>query len=370
MRAPRRLAGRPPGRPILQRRLQPPSAIHRVARVAADAVEDMRSVDPVAYIRAVGLRPEDSYGFLPLDLHDTCPYLFLYRERPEYEERRIELPGPEFVQGFGPVEVMPAAKVDTELPPGGFGEGLADVIAQAQQMQQAWADQGIAGGPDEPESARIERIEKLKEMGAIDQREYDHLVSEAKGGDAGPTPGGAEAAPAAEDAPSIVAHRVYPGLRARSSTRQLDHFAPRYREQLGLCPEDVYGVYPRSTRTSSTDDSSTTEWDDFWIVYRDRPSYEQGRAAWAKDMNKKGNWPEAEIYPGVAEPGAAAFDGAKVKVEKDGWPREKMVMRKKGSDLADDLREKIGKWGYEPEDSLGFCPNFPNRSIYFAWRKA
>jgi hypothetical protein len=156
----------------------------------------------------------------------------------------------------------------------------------------------------------------------------------------------------------------------RSSTRQLDHFMPRYREQLGLCSEDVYGVYPRSTRTSSTGESSSTEWDDFWIVYRDRPEYEQGRAAWAKDMNKKGNWPQPEIYPGVAEPGTAAFDGAKVKVEKDGWPREKVVMRKKGSDLADELREKIGKWGYEPEDSLGFCPNFPNRSIYFAWRNA
>ena len=45
-------------------------------------------------------------------------------------------------------------------------------------------------------------------------------------------------------------------------------------------------------------------------------------------------------------------------------------MRKKGSDLADELREKIGKWSYEPEDSLGFCPDFDNGSIYFAWRRA
>ena len=32
-------------------------------------------------------------------------------------------------------------------------------------------------------------------------------------------------------------------------------------------------------------------------------------------------------------------------------------------------REEISRWGYEPEDSLGFCPSFANNSIYFAWRK-
>ena len=337
----------------------------------AVAVEDMRSVDPVAYIRAVGLRPEDSYGFLPLDLHDTTPYMFLYRDRSEYGERRTALPGPQFVQRKlgGLVEVMPQTEVEMEIPQEGPGSGLADIVAQAQEMQGAYAGQGIAGGPDEPEADRIERIAKLKEIGAIDDAEYDRLVAEARGGDAGPTPGGAEAAPAAKDAPPLVAQRLYPGLRMRASTRQLNHFLPRYREQLGLCPEDVYGVYPRRTRTTSTDDTTSTEWDDYWIVYRDRPEYEAGRAAWAKEMNKKGKWPEAEIHPGVAEAGAAPFDGAKLKVEKDRWPREKVVMRKKGSDLADELREKIGKWGYEPEDSLGFCPNFPGGSIYFAWRK-
>ena len=86
-------------------------------------------------------------------------------------------------------------------------------------------------------------------------------------------------------------------------------------------------------------------------------------------MNKKGKWPEAEVFPGVAEPGKAAFDDAGVEVEKKRWPREKMVMRKQGTDLGEDLRDKIGKWGYEPEDSFGFCPDFENARIYFAWRK-
>jgi len=44
-------------------------------------------------------------------------------------------------------------------------------------------------------------------------------------------------------------------------------------------------------------------------------------------------------------------------------------MREKGSDLGDGLRDKVARWGYEPEDSLGFCPDpNANRSI-FAWRK-
>jgi hypothetical protein len=293
----------------------------------AIAIEDMRSVDPIAYIRAVGLQPEDSYGFLPMDLEDVSPHMWLYRDRPEYEQRRVKLPGPDFVQQFGPVEIGPPVR-ETEIPP---------------------------GGPDEPESARIERIGKLKEIGAINAAEYERLV--------------AEAAPAPEDAPQIVAHRLYPGIRMRSSTRQLNRFLPRYRDALRLCPEDVYGVYPASTRISSTDAGSSTEWDDFWIVYRDRGEYAQGREQWAKEMDKKARWPEPIMAPGVSEPGAAAFDGADVSVEKDRWPREKVVMRRKGTDLAEALREKIGKWGYGPEDSFGFCPNFGNGSIYFGWRK-
>lgn len=49
----------------------------------------------------------------------------------------------------------------------------------------------------------------------------------------------------------------------RSSTRQLDRFLPRYRETLGVHPEDAYGVFPWGTRTSrSSSDASSTEWDD------------------------------------------------------------------------------------------------------------
>lgn len=338
----------------------------------ASVIEDMRSVEPAAYIRAVGLRPEDCYGFLPIDLHDSTSYFFLYRDAPGYEQRRSSLPGAESVRSFGPVEVLPTQSVEGTMEvqdlPGGGG-GLSDLIAQATEMQQQWGAQGVAGGPQESEADRISRIDKLREMGAIDQAEYDQLVSAAEGGDAGSMPGGAEVAPAEQDAPDIVAQRLFPKIRTRSSTRQLNHFVPKYANELSLCPEDVYGVYPRRTGSWATESSSSTVWDDFWILYRDRPEYAAGRDAWARDMDKKGRWPQAEIYPGVAGPGASAWDRPKIKVEKDRWPREKVVMRKQGSDLGDALREKIGKWGYEPEDSYGFCPDFDNGAIYFAWRK-
>ena len=156
--------------------------------------------------------------------------------------------------------------------PGEIGGGLGDIVAQAQETQQQWGDQGVAGGPNEPEADRIARIDKLKEMGAINEAEYKDLVSAVKGGDAGPQPGSADAAQAAKDAPDIVAQRMYPGLRMRASTSQLDKFLPGYAKTLGLCSEDVYGVSPRTTRTS-TASQRRTEWDDYWIVYRDRPEY-------------------------------------------------------------------------------------------------
>ena len=45
------------------------------------------------------------------------------------------------------------------------------------------------------------------------------------------------------------------------------------------------------------------------------------------------------------------------------------MVKETGPELAENIKEKISKFGYEPEDSFGFCPNFPHRSIYFGWRK-
>jgi hypothetical protein len=135
----------------------------------------------------------------------------------------------------------------------------------------------------------------------------------------------------------------------------------------------VFGVLPRRTRWSGggADASGNKEWDDFWIVYRDGPEYEQGRQEWAHEMHDKGGWPAVMISAGAGEPPRTHDDGGgKLEIEKDRWPRRGLVIRQKDAgDLGDSLGEKINKWGYEPEDSLGFCPNFANRSIYFAWRK-
>lgn len=57
-----------------------------------------------------------------------------------------------------------------------------------------------------------------------------------------------------------------------------------------------------------------------------------GRAERMFSSVMKGRWPEAEVVPDIAGPSAAAF-GNRVEVTQDLWPREKLVMRSKGSNL-------------------------------------
>ena len=321
------------------------------------AVHDERAVDPVAYISALGLRPEDSYGFLPLDIHDSSSYLFLYRDRPEYAQARAGLPGPESVRSIN----LGMIEFDVGTP-------------RAPDLYMPWVAPSAAAAPDET-AARMAQLQKLRDTGLLTEEEYQEMTSRVQAA-------GAVAAPS--DVPALVIHRLYPKLYKRSSSDQLDHFMPRYCAALRLCSEDVYGVFPRSTTTAAGNqgNSNVAVWDDYWIIYRDRPEYAAGRAAWAAEMNEphglfermgsslvRGSWPEAQVVPGVAEPGRASFDGSQPAVRREGWPHEKLVMRKKGPELGEALSEKIGGWGYAPEDSLGFCPDFNSNSIYFAWRR-
>ena len=339
-------------------------------------IDDVRTLDPVAYIRQLGLQPEDSYGFVPMKLGEGSSLLYLYRDRPEYEERRPKLAPPVEATGFGPVEIEAPQQVEMQAPPSGGGlGGLGGIIEEAQKLQEAWggAPSQPPGSPGDavstPDPEQLVRLAKLRESGAITTEEYQRLVGEQAtptatpaGKTTGAPSGGAE----------IVAQRLYPGIRKRSSTRQLNRFLPIYVETVGLRPEDTYGVFPFGTRTSSggADGGDSTEWDDFWIVYRDRPEYRPGRDAYAKEMDDKGRWPEPVVAPGVGEAPAASAAAGKLKVEKEGWPRKALVVKQTGPELADSLRAKISKWGYEPEDSYGFCPNFPHRGIYFGWRQA
>jgi hypothetical protein len=305
------------------------------------AVHDERAVGPITYIRALGLRPEDSYGFLPLDINDSSSYVFLYRDRPEYAQARAGLPGPESIRSInlGMVEFdVGTARTDVYVP-------------------------GAAPGATDESAARMAKLQKLREAGLLSDQEYEEVAGRVHA--------------------ALVIHRLYPKLYKRSGPEQLNFFLPRYRAALGLCPEDVYGVFPRTTTTSSGSqgDGNYTVWDDYWIIYRDRPEYVAGRAAWAAEMNEPHglfermgasltheSWPEAELVPGVAGAGGADFDGTDSAVRREGWPH-KLVMRKKGPELGEALSEKVGGWGYAPEDSLGFCPDFNSNSIFFAWRK-
>ena len=41
-------------------------------------------------------------------------------------------------------------------------------------------------------------------------------------------------------------------------------------------------------------------------------------------------------------------------------------MKETGPELAENIEEKIAKFGYEPEDSFGFCPNFDHNLLRLA----
>jgi hypothetical protein len=335
--------------------------------------DDFRTMDPVAYIRSLGLQPEDSYGFVPTKLDEGATALFLYRERPEYEAARPRLDAPAEATRLGPIRIEPTQRVEMEVPDGQPIPGLDEIVAQAQRMQEMWG--GTPGAPQAapgdvvtgPDPARLERLASLREAGAISDQEYAALASEESVSTTSPA---GESTGASSGGAPIVAHRLYPGIRMRSSTRQLDHFLPRYVETVGLRPEDTYGVFPWSTRVSnSATDTTSTEWDDYWVVYRDRPEYEAARGAYAAQADKKGRWPDPVISPGVGDAPAPSAGGGKLKIEKDGWPRKALVVKETGPELADSLKEKISKLGYGPEDSFGFCPNFAHNRIYFGWRR-
>ena len=71
------------------------------------AIDDVRTLDPVSYIRQLRLRPEDSYGFVPMRLDEGSALLYLYRDRPEYEAVRPQLPPPAEAQQLGPIRIEP-----------------------------------------------------------------------------------------------------------------------------------------------------------------------------------------------------------------------------------------------------------------------
>ncbi len=393
----------------------PPAPMSTEASAAPAIADDMRALDPIAYIRAVGLAPEDCYGFLPIDLHAGSSFFFLYRDRPQYARARAGLPeaGRASNLDLGAFEVDFGSSRQSDSLRSQSGLGSGDAVAQAMRLQEAWSDAATSG---DPAVTMREQLRIAKEMGLVDDTQYQMMVKhmESEAGKAmvdeaaaaqaeamaqvhevtapaqAATPPPGPAAAAAANAPAIVADRLYPGLYRRVSTQQLNTYVGPYRDALGLCPEDVYGVFPRETRRSSSSEDNSLEWDDYWIVYRDRPEYAQGRAAWATAMHPKdakplggmlgskltgfiagqvGDWPEAQLFEGVAGPGAARCGAEPVAVQKDRWPREKVVMRKRGPELGDALRAKIGDWGFAPEDSFGFCPDYGNGSIYFAWRQ-
>ena len=249
-------------------------------------------MDPVSYITATGLQPEDSYGFLPVEQSEgtALAYAYIYRDRPRYAEVRAGLPDPQRSHLLG-------GMVEMDLP----------VVVRL----------------------------------------------------------GTETVAPVAIAP-IASHRVYPGLRTRSSGKQLNHFLPRYAEMVGIHPEDVFGVLPRGSHYFA---SSTRGWQSMWLVYRDRPEYAEGRGRWAAEMAKGGGWPEAEIARGSEAPPEPAPGPARVEVRRVGWPKRNFFSRERDEKLGSRLIEEIKKLGYGPEQALGLCPDYDNAKVYLAWAR-
>ena len=311
-------------------------------------VSDARAVDPIAYIRAVGLVPEDCYGFVPLDVHDAASFQFVYRERFEYSQARAPLAAPSRVGqvdlgmvGFGWGE---GRKPDVEVPSTAPSAAMDSLLSQVQALQQSF--EGLPGAPDMSAAAEQRRLEGMRATGAIDDEAFAEMRGLMAGGHAGPEPGGVPAAAAPPDAPALVVHRLFPPIGRYSTSDRLDDYLPAYRDALALCPEDVYGVWPRRTRNAGVGNESMEIWDDYWILYRDRPHYEQGRVAWAERMG--GAWPPPEVVPGVAPPGTLAPALGSLRFDRTG-----------------DVPET---WPCPPEDAFGLSPGVNGRGLTFAWR--
>ena len=247
-------------------------------------------------------------------------------------------------RSVGPLEYIRALRLQPEdcygFLPVELSDGSSIVYVYRDRPEYAAAREGLAG----PREARVM-------FGMV---EMQHPVEVDLSGTAQPAGEGA-----------IVSHRLYPAIRTRSSGKQLGHFLPRYRDAVGLRPQDVYGVHARGGHHFGG--TSTREWDSYWIVYRDRPEYAAGRERYAAEADGKGRWPAAELSPGVGEPPpAAAGEDGKLDVEKTGWPKRGLFKQAGADGLAEGLADTIMEMGHEPEDSFGIAPDFPQRKIYVA----
>src|SRR5215204_4471586 len=241
--------------------------------------EDVQTLDPVAYIRHVGLLPEDSYGFIPTKLGEGSELLYLYRDRPEYERARSK-------------PAMPHVEMQLPTVPGGR---LGEIVEQAQEMQRMYGagqpqSLGAPGDPmpSMPDVEKLVEAAKLRSTGAIDDAEYARLRADAGAPDPGAAPAGRAEPADPASGPAIVAHRMYPGIRARSSTKQLDEFLPSYCEALELRPEDVYGVFrgsrarARAGSTVPAPRSGTTSGSCIATALRTPPPERRTRARWTR----------------------------------------------------------------------------------------
>ena len=286
------------------------------------------------YIAGIGLWPEDTFGVMPSgeNSHDL---LFVYRDRPEYATARETFRSS--IEGTKTFSLSTFG-IDVEVGPGG-GE-MPPEFAQAM------------AGPAPPVPAEVS--EMLSRMG-IDLESYG--VDVQKPGEPTPT------VPVA--AGTMVIHSLqWPG------TLFLDHWRPAaaafnfYRELTRLRPEDVYGYVPAEW-TGGGGEGDSDRWTGFNLIYRDRPDYAPGRTDLAmrkglyefSGLSSHGGAPDAPLAP--QRPGA-------IRVDEQGWPRRRLVMKLKGDRMIEYLAQEIPARGVRPEDCYGLGPDRLNEHLWLA----
>ena len=177
-----------------------------------------------------------------------------------------------------------------------------------------------------------------------------------------------------------------------SRRSQLNTYVGPYRDALGLCPEDVYGVFPRETRRSSSSEDKLPGVGRLLDRLSRSPRVRAGsrgvgrRRCTPRDAKPLGGHAGKQAHRASsparsatgrrrsssrawAGPGAARCERrARRGAEGPLAAREGGSCASRGPELGDALRAKIGDWGLRrPRTPSASARTTATAAIYFAW---
>lgn len=194
------------------------------------------------YVRAIGLRPEDSYGVLPAG----DGLVFVYRDRPEYEAARAgALPAPDaeaIMDMFGldargqrsGAATLFVHRVRWPASPALFEEYRASVGVRPEDMYGFFPNSASDGGG----ACCLAYRDRPEYAAARDGLGWEALPSLS-------FPDMPDAPGASDAAPGRVSLDVSPWPRGR-----LDGYLTEMVSSMGLAPEDCYGLGANAASTT------------------------------------------------------------------------------------------------------------------------